>query len=106
MNPPFSYPEIERFVDKLLEELTAGRVTDAIALTNNFSDTAWFHKAALAAAALCFTKGRVPFETPEGERGQPTQGQTFFYFGPRLDCFRAAFADQGLIMCVLRADPP
>ena len=106
MNPPFSYPEIERFIDKLLEELTAGRVTEAIALTNNFSDTAWFHKAALAAAALCFTKGRVPFETPEGERGQPTQGQTFFYFGPRLDCFRAAFADQGLIMCVVRADPP
>jgi ParB family chromosome partitioning protein len=25
MNSPFSYPEIERFIDKLLEELTAGR---------------------------------------------------------------------------------
>ena len=98
MNPPFAYPAIERFIDKLLEELTAGRVTEAVVLTNNFSDTGWFHKATRAAAATCITKGRVRFESPEGDSAQPTQGQTFFYFGDQIDRFREAFAGHGMIM--------
>jgi phage N-6-adenine-methyltransferase len=98
MNPPFAFPLIEQFIDKLLEELGAGRVTEAIVLTNNFSDTRWFHKAARAATAICFTKGRVRFESPNGDSAQPTQGQSFFYFGAHLARFRAAFADQGIIM--------
>jgi phage N-6-adenine-methyltransferase len=98
LNPPYSFPAIERFIDKLLDELRAGRVTEAVVLTNDFSDTAWFHKAALSATAICFTKGRIVFESAEGSGAQPTQGQAFFYFGPHLVRFREAFADQGLIM--------
>ena len=98
MNPPFAYPAIEHFIDKLLSELGAGRVTEAVVLTNNFSDTGWFHKAARVASAICFTKGRVRFESPGGDSAQPTQGQTFFYFGAQIDRFRAAFAGHGLIM--------
>ena len=98
MNPPFAYPSIELFIDKLLGELNDGRVTDAVVLTNNFSDTGWFHKATRAAAATCITKGRVRFESPEGDSAQPTQGQTFFYFGDQIDRFREAFAGHGIIM--------
>jgi hypothetical protein len=65
MNPPFAHPAIEHFIDKLLAELAAGRVSEAVTLTNSSSDTCWFHKAADAAAALCLTKGRIRFASSE-----------------------------------------
>src|SRR5262249_298780 len=49
LNPPYS-AVIARFVTKLLQELGAGRVSAAILLTNNSTDTTWFHQAMAAAA--------------------------------------------------------
>lgn len=97
LNPPYAQPEIARFIDKLLTEVSAGRATEAILLTHNYTDTGWFHAAAGQCAALCFTRGRIRFVGASGEIAAPTQGQAFFYFGPGLDRFRATFASIGFI---------
>ena len=97
LNPPYAQPEIARFVDKLLMEVKAGRATEAILLTHNYTDTAWFHAAAGQCAALCFTRGRIRFVGASGEIAAPTQGQAFFYFGPGIERFRASFASFGFI---------
>jgi ParB family chromosome partitioning protein len=91
LNPPYTQPDIARFVDKLVTELLAGRTIQAILLTHNYSDTAWFHTAARNANALCFPRGRIAFVDDAGEPCAPTQGQTFFYFGAEVARFCDAF---------------
>ena len=78
-------------------EVNAGRATEAILLTHNYTDTGWFHAAAGRCAVLCFTRGRIRFVGASGEIAAPTQGQAFFYFGPGLDRFRASFGSFGFI---------
>ena len=97
LNPPYSQPEIWHFVEKLVEELSADRATEAVLLTHNYTDTAWFHHAESIAAAICFTRGRIPFEDMDGEKCAPTQGQAFFYFGENVDRFREVFAEFGFV---------
>ncbi|SUS08412.1 hypothetical protein DF3PB_670003 [uncultured Defluviicoccus sp.] len=97
LNPPYAQPDIARFIVKLLAEIAAGRATEAILLTHNYTDTAWFHAAAGQCAALCFTRGRIRFVGPSGEIAAPTQGQAFFYFGAGRDRFRSSFASFGFI---------
>jgi hypothetical protein len=79
LNPPYSQPLIGQFVGKLLVELESGRVTDAIVLTNNGTETAWGQALLRASRAVCFPKGRVRFLTPAGEPGAPLQGQMVTY---------------------------
>jgi hypothetical protein len=99
LNPPYSQPLIGLFIDKLIAELAAGRVTQAIVLTHNSSDTAWFQKLAACATAFCFTRGRVRFVFPDGaRRGSPVQGQTFFYFGQNGGRFADVFSAIGTIV--------
>ena len=81
----------------MLLELSAGRATEAILLTDNSTDTAWGQKAALAASLTCFTRGRIPFESPTRGVARPVQGQAFFYFGDYGDRFVREFADVGVI---------
>lgn len=95
-NPP--YCDAGKFVDKLLAEIGAGRVSQAVLLVNSYTDTRWFHAAGDACAAICFTKGRIHFVRPDGDRlEQPAYGSAFIYFGHQVDRFRAAFASHGLI---------
>lgn len=96
LNPPYSYPDIENFINKLLSELDDGQ--QAILLTNNNTDTAWFHCAAKRASAICFTRGRINFYKGDGSVTSPTNGQTFFYFGKNRDNFIQVFAEFGVIM--------
>ncbi len=99
LNPPYAQPAIRHFVEKLVLEYGAGRVSEAIMLTHNFTDTAWFHTAARAASAICLTKGRIRFISGDkGAIGTPTQGQAFFYFGQRPDTFVEVFSRIGLIV--------
>jgi phage N-6-adenine-methyltransferase len=100
MNPPYAQPLIAHFAEKLVQEFNAGRVTAAIVLTNDSTDTAWFHQLAMASTAICFTRGRIKFVSPNGESGMPTQGQAFFYFGSDVDIFADVFADVGFIAAV------
>ena len=98
LNSPYAQPLISEFVRKLMVELHAGRVTDAVMLTHNYTDTAWFHEAASASAAICFTRGRVKFVDPAGKPCSPTQGQTFFYFGSNSAPFVERFSKIGFVV--------
>lgn len=98
LNPPYAQPAISHFAEKMVSEIAAGRVSEAIMLTHNYTDTAWFQKLAKAATAICFTRGRVKFVSPEGQVAAPTQGQAFFYFGHELETFVSTFAKIGFVV--------
>lgn len=95
LNPPYSQPAISDFIGKLLDEVADGRVTQAVLLTHNFTDAAWFHKACEIADALCFTRGRIKFM---GQGDAPPCGQTFYYFGQNVGGFAATFLEVGTII--------
>jgi|TARA_R100001530_G_scaffold4252_1_gene5838 hypothetical protein len=98
LNPPYAHPTIAHFIDKLCNEIEAGDVTAAILLTNNNTDTKWWHRAATMATAVCFTAGRINFYKADGQLSQPTNGQTFFYFGDDIQTFADLFGAFGLVM--------
>jgi phage N-6-adenine-methyltransferase len=97
LNPPYAQPHIENFADKMIAEVAAGRVTAAIMLTHNYTDTAWFQKLAKAANAICFPKGRIRFVAPDGSLASPTQGQAFFFFGNNPAHFVEVFSSLGVV---------
>jgi phage N-6-adenine-methyltransferase len=101
MNPPYAQPAIQQFSEKLALEIKEGRTASAIALTHNYTDTRWFHHLAKAADAICFTRGRIGFLSPSGQKAAPTQGQAFFYFGRNLSKFTEEFCQFGFIVEVL-----
>jgi phage N-6-adenine-methyltransferase len=98
LNPPYAQPEIGNFIDKLIAEFVARRVSAAVLLTHNYTDTSWFHNAASVAERICFTRGRIRFEAPHGEIAAPTQGQAFFYFGDDRQLFSSTFAETGFVV--------
>jgi phage N-6-adenine-methyltransferase len=102
INPPYSFPLIERFASKLLDEVMAGHVDQAVLLVNNCTDAGWF-QALLKVAPVCFTAGRVSFEHPERpEKFATRQGQAFFYFGANRDRFVEVFSAHGTVVEVCR----
>ncbi len=101
MNPPYSRGLIDKFISKAVSEYRAGRVSEAILLTHNYTDTGWFHEAVGAASALCFTKGRVKFIGSDGRVAAPTQGQAFFYFGNNPERFASVFARHGFVVSIV-----
>ncbi len=101
INPPYAYPLIGKFIDKLIEELENGNCEDAVLLTNNSADTKWFHKASAYATAICFTKGRINFYKADESTTSPTNGQTFFYFGDNIVGFTDEFKQYGMIVEVI-----
>jgi phage N-6-adenine-methyltransferase len=98
LNPPYSQPEIRLFVEKAVSEYVSGRISQCIVLTHNYTDTAWFHVGAEHSDAICFTRGRIAFLDPDGNKAAPTQGQAFFYFGPEPERFAEAFSSVGFVM--------
>ena len=98
LNPPYAQPAIAQFITKAVGEFNAGNFEEGVVLTHNYTDTAWFHLAATNCSAICFTRGRIGFLSPEGKKAAPTQGQAFFYFGDRIDAFREAFEKTGFVV--------
>ena len=99
LNPPYSAPLIGEFIDKLVTEYyDASNLESAVLLTNNATDTNWWHKAASSAHAICFTKGRIKFYGEDGEKGMPPNGQTFFYFGSNVLGFAKEFEKFGCVV--------
>lgn len=96
MNPPYAQPLIEQFCDKLMESFLVGKVTDAISLTNNATDTAWGQRLLGNCFAACFTRGRLRFWAPEREAAAPLQGQMLCYFGSSADEFLTHFSVFGV----------
>ena len=98
MNPPFKMPEVAQFIAKLCEAVETGDVPQAVVVTNNNTDTKWWHRAAEASSAICFTRGRVKWYNAAQPDCSPTNGQTFFYFGSRAKTFAKVFSDFGLVV--------
>jgi ParB family chromosome partitioning protein len=95
MNPPYSTDMIGRFVDKLVDSVEAGSVTQAIVLVNNATETAWFGKIVSMASAVVFPSSRIKYLRPDGAKGSPLQGQAVLYIGRRSDIFLEAFGGCG-----------
>ena len=96
LNPPYAIGLIDRFANKLLAEYAAGNVSAAVVLTDNRTDTAWFHALAGACSRLCFTRRRIHFYNDSVSVSRPANGSSFFYFGRSPGAFAAAFAWVGL----------
>ena len=96
LNPPYgglSGP----FVAKLMEEVAAGRVSEAVVLVNaNSTETNWF--APLWDHILCFTDHRINFVSPNGNHNGSTHGSAFIYVGPNEAGFIREFAAFGYVV--------
>jgi hypothetical protein len=92
LNAPYNRELLPRFVNKLVAEIKAGNIAQAILLTNNCTDTDWFDTALRICSSICFTHGRIQFIRPNNEdAGMPTQGQAFMYFGTQPERFEEVF---------------
>ena len=95
MNPPYSQPEIWKFIDKLETE----QYEQAIILVNNATETKWGQKLLSLSAAVCFHTGRIRFVSPDGELGDsPLQGQMIAYIGPKVREFIGEFRQYGICL--------
>ena len=93
LNPPYKFPLVQDFIRKLI----ASPIEQAVLLTNNATDTQWWHDAANASSAICFHLGRISFYQEFGDKNAPTHGQTFFYFGEDTHLFHREFGRFGLM---------
>jgi phage N-6-adenine-methyltransferase len=98
LNGPYS--DMAPWANKLISEHEAGRVNQAVALTNSATDARWFHDLATAASAICFTLGRIKFLDANGQEAPngSTCGQALFFLGPRPSKFAQAFSLIGFIV--------
>lgn len=97
LNPPYSFPLIRDFINKLIAGVKSGEVSQAILLTNDNTDTGWWQDSFNAAGMACLLNHRINFRKPDGTTSSPTNGQTFFYFGKNKAKFAAAFSQFGTI---------
>lgn len=86
INPPFS--ETKLFLEKLIQEMEAGRTTEAISLTKADVRTSWFQLLWQHAAAVCFVNGYTKFI---GNDNASTFGVALAYYGENVDKFYYSF---------------
>ncbi len=89
MNPPYGR-EIVEWIEKLVEEYRAGRVTQGIALVPARTDTAWFRM--LRDFPRCFISGRLRFNG--SDTGAPFPSMVV-YLGHDITGFAGAFSRIG-----------
>jgi len=97
LNPPYSRELMPAFIEKLEQEYKAGSITDAIVLSHNNTDTAWFHKMAAISDAIAFPKQRIKFYRGN-ETAAPVNGQAFFYIGEKHKKFASVFSEIGFVV--------
>lgn len=93
-NPPYSRPLLQHFSKKLLAELSAGNVKQAIYLIRPLTCSLWYHDLAAACTAKCEVKRRMVFYGPSGV-SSPTSGHQLLYFGLSPWSFVNAYKDVG-----------
>lgn len=96
LNPPYNMPLIADFINRAIKDYESGQIQSAIILTNNSTDTNWFHL--LLNFPICFTRRRIPFWGSGGEILATRQGQAITYLGNDLDLFAAKFRKFGAIL--------
>lgn len=103
LNPPYSASLIRQFVARLIHFHETDQVSEAVILTNNSSDTVWFHDL-LSRYPVCFTRGRVKFWRPNHKTFGARQGQTLFYLGDNIEAFAREFGPLGMVVRKLCKD--
>ena len=98
LNPPYAATVVAAFVDKLIGEYQAGRLTAAVVLVNNCTDTKWGQRLLRASSAVCFPAGRVPFWAPGRASSSPLQGQMIAAVGGKAGTFAAHFGAVGVVL--------
>ena len=91
MNPPYATELITKFCEKMARYYTDGKVTEAIILVNNATETNWFNILIEQASAVVFPKSRIKFYMTDGTMGQPLQGQAIIYLGGNAEVFLGVF---------------
>ncbi len=95
LNPPYGRLAGD-FIEKLICEFTAGRVTSAIVLVNaHCTDTKWFQY--LWDGCICFTDHRINF-LGDDARSRSTHGSAFAYFGEDETAFVREFRQFGALV--------
>ncbi len=89
MNPPYGR-DISHWVDKVIQEYRAGRVTEAILLVPSRTDTKWFGK--LNDYCFCFVRGRLKFS---GVKNAAPFPNAVVYMGVNSNNFINHFSDIG-----------
>jgi DNA N-6-adenine-methyltransferase (Dam) len=102
LNPPYSPRQmVRKFVDKLLQELAAGHVKQAILLVHSRSSgTKWFQRAAAASKCFCLPERRIicwSANSDGNSKSSPPSGSMFLYYGCNMKRFQAVFKKFGLV---------
>lgn len=100
LNPPYGNLK-DKFVEHLLCEYRAGRVTQAVLCLNAHAvDTVWFQP--LWQYPVCLTHHRVRFfggqQNKDVEEQAPTTGTAFVYVGPHEERFTKEFSTFGTVL--------
>ena len=98
LNPPYSRSRNVHFADKLLTEIAAGRVIEAIGPANAITSAGWIQLLMHNATAIGFPCGRIRFVNSAGKPRQPLFGQVFIYFGPAPQSFADTFTPLGVVL--------
>jgi len=96
MNHPFSRENNPRFVRKLIEEYTSGRVSSACCITFAATSEAWFRP--LLAHPQCYIYGRTNYYLPDGTlKKGVSKGSVVTYLGDNEKAFREVFKQLGAV---------
>ena len=96
MNPPYSRI-ISEFCEKLVLEYSNGNIEQAITLTNNGTDTRWFHELADISSAICLHKKRIGFLKNGSPTDNNNKGQVIIYIGKNVEKFKQEFSQYGAV---------
>jgi ParB family chromosome partitioning protein len=99
LNPPYAQPLVAQFADTFVAKHRGGEFREGCVLVNNATETDWFQKLLVVAAAICFPAGRVRFLDVAGKPGAPLQGQAIIYVGRSVEKFIAVFKKFGPVLC-------
>ena len=61
LNPPYGSSLIRKFSERLISELAAGNVSQAVWLSNNATETRWARGLLSSCSVVCLPSGRVRF---------------------------------------------
>jgi hypothetical protein len=96
LNHPFGRKENRLWIEKLLTEFRAGRVTQACCITYACTSEKWFQP--LLLFPQCFLCPRTNYILPSGDvkRGV-TKGSVVTYLGPEVENFNLYFSKFGVV---------